>query len=1046
MLRLLFFICCFIDVLPGRGQHNYFRHYQVENGLSNNTVFCIVQDAKGFLWFGTPDGLNRFDGYTFKIFRNDKKNKSSIGNNNIICLYVDTKGKMWVGTEKGLFAYEPETESFQLLKTDSLGVIRDMQMDSLGNLWFIENGTLTAYNTATQKLTYYKQDRYFSATSLCIINKQLWVSAGSGMLEKFDEGTNSFLAFNVFGNALNTQNKYLEKLYATSNGDIMIGTATHGVKIFYTKDQRFKDILSHGGDNTSIFAWRMIQVSGSEYWLGTESGIYSYNEKTGEIYNIHKQYNDPYALSDNSIHAFCKDSEGGIWVGTYSGGVNYYSNKYNFFEKFFPKNKENSLSGNVVRDISEDKMGNLWIATEDAGLNKLDPSSGRFTNFLPNGGKNNIAYKDIHGILVDGDDLWLGTFIHGLDVMDIKTGKIKKHCAVIGNPTSVTTDLVNCISFSPDSQLIFGTIKGAYVYNRKRDDFSVIKELPVHDYVSILHETDGTLWAGSNGQGISLYNTKTGQKATFKYDITNDRSIASDVISSIFKDSRGQLWVGTRGGLCLFNRKSNDFQRYTTENGLPSDLVLSMLEDGRRNLWVTTTRGLACFNLDNGHLKTYTTDDGLLSDQFNYSSALKSKSGKMYFGSIKGLIGFNPDSLPMSPGKPPIYITGFQVNNKELSIAQAGSPLQKSIILTDKIDLAHNQSSFSIDFAALDYASPKATEYAYMMEGLDKGWTYLKSNRKAYFTELPSGTYQFKVKTSVDGVNWDGQERTLTVLVLPPWWLSVYAYIFYIVVGIAIIVLLIDNYKKRLQNKNKREMEKKELLREKETYEEKLDFFTNVAHEIKTPLTLIRGPLDSLLKKAAIIPEIDDSLRIMDRSTKRLMDLTTQFLDFRQTEIKGFSLNFTRVNVSEALTETLENFRPLVVNRGLVYQINMPQEPVFAQLDAEAFNKILTNLFSNAVKYAETKVEINFIGIIQTKNLFAIEISNDGFVIPQGMAERIFEPFFRLKETQKYKGTGIGLALSLTLAKLLKGMIILKNDRPGLNTFLLTMPTEQEYV
>lgn len=1042
MLKLSFSICFAIMSILVYGQHFYFRQYQVENGLSNNMVTCSVQDAKGFLWFGSRDGLDRFDGYTFKVFRSDINDKNSIGNSKIRCLCADAEGKIWVGTQKGLFHFNPENESFQLLVMDTLAVISDMQLDSQKNLWFISGGILTKYDTRTGKLTYFGINRYFKATSLCFINSQLWVSTTEGMLEKYNTTTNTFQSFDLFKDALPIKHRWIEKLYATSDGDLLIGTASDGAKIFFTKGQYFKNILTYSEDNSPLFVKAFIQISQKEYWIGTESGIYKYNKETGEISNIRKKHNDPYSLSDNSINTFCRDRDSGLWVGTNYGGINNYSKKFNVFEKYFPRDLENSLSGNVVREIHEDSTGNLWIGTEDAGFNKMEVSTGKFTNFQPDGSKSSISYKNIHAILIDGGNLWIGTYIHGLHVMDIKTGKIIKRYTIIKEGNSLLNDF--CMHRTVDGQVFIGTISGVYMYNRDMDDFSLITGLPNDWYACILKDNKGRLWAGSFANGLSYLNVNNGKKATFKYDIKNQKSIGSSRINSIFNDSRGQLWFATEGGLCLYNEQTHDFKRYTTENGLPSNFILNILEDDRRNLWLATTSGLVCFNQDNGHVRTYTKENGILNNQFTYSSACKTQNGKMYFGSVKGMIGFDPKALSATPIDEPIYITGFQVNNEELQIGHPNSPLQKSITWSKEIVLKHNQSSFSIDFAALNYTAPEATEYAYAMEGLEKDWTYLKANRKVYFTDLSPGTYIFKVKASIADDDWMGKECTLTIRILSPWWLSIYAYLFYMVVGIATVVLLVRNYNKRAQNRNKREIEKMNVIREKEMYEDKFNFFTNVAHEIKTPLTLIKGPLESVIKEVGDMPEIAESLKIMDRNANRLVDLTNQFLDFRQTEIKGFSLNFIKVNISEMLMETFENFRPLVKNQNLNCTINLPNEPIFAWIDMDAFSKILTNLFSNAVKYAEGKIEINLIGHEEGIEFFNIEISNDGFVIPEEMSERIFEPFFRLKETKKHKGTGIGLALSLSLAKLHKGMITLKNEQLDMNTFLLTMPTAQD--
>jgi ligand-binding sensor domain-containing protein/signal transduction histidine kinase len=1027
------------------GQSYYFRHYQVENGLSNNAVICSVQDKQGFLWFGTKDGLDRFDGYSFKVFRNDPDDKGSIGSNFIHCLYEDRNGILWVGTENGLFKYNAATESFSLLQTSSIAHIRDIQMDGKGNLWFISAFALIKYNETKKKLDYYDTREYFEATSVCTsADGTLWVSTTSGLLQQYDPASNSFMAYDMFSHSDKSMNTWIEKLYATTNGSILVGTSIHGAKLFDIPSSDYKDILTYNPDKTEIFARNFIQTSADECWIGTESGIFIYNMKTSELTNLRKKYNDPYSISDNAVYTFCKDKEGGIWAGTYFGGINYYPKQYNYFKKIFPKSGENSVSGYVVREIHQDQSGDLWIGTEDAGLNKLDTATGLFTHFQPTGAKGSISYTNIHGLLVNGNELWIGTFEHGLDVLNIKTGKVIRHYSEGPGEHSLKSNFIYCIYQTSSGEIWVGTTRGAYSYNRAGDNFTLLPGLPVNWYSSLLKDEQGIIWASTYGNGVNYYNTKTKKSGNFSYEVANKHSLSSNRVNSIFEDSNKNLWFATEGGLCKYNSSTNDFKRYTTKNGLPTNFILSLLEDEKKNLWISTSKGLVCFDPRSEELNIYTKDNGLLNDQFNFSSAYKDGRGRMYFGSVKGLIWFQPAEFSKNSFIPPVYITGLQVYNKELVIGKKGSPLKKSITHTERIELDYNQSTFSIDFASLSYTAPEMPEYAYIMEGLEKDWTYLKTNRKAYFTELAPGSYTFKVKASNSSGVWNEQETKLIIEILPPWWASKWSYLLYSLIGIAIIYLGVNNYHKRVGEKNRRKIEHLEIAKEKEIFQAKIDFFTNVAHEIRTPLTLIKGPLEKVIKKAGSLPEIKDSLKIMDRNTTRLIDLSNQLLDFRQTEIKGFSLSFVKTNISELVEDTYQSFKPLAEQKNLVFTTSLPPVKVFAFIDVEAFTKILTNLFSNAVKYAQSEVRVSLLSPGEESNFFTIEIRNDGFLIPYEMKEKIFEPFFRLKETEKQKGTGIGLALSRSLTQLHKGVLDLIEPVGNLNTFILVMPVHQD--
>jgi signal transduction histidine kinase/ligand-binding sensor domain-containing protein len=1028
------------------GQSYYFRHYQVENGLSNNATICSLQDKKGFLWFGTKDGLNRFDGYTFKVFRNSPDDSGSIGSNFIHCLFEDTNGELWAGTENGLYQYNAVTESFKLLQGTANSPVRDIRMDGKGKLWFVLGFTLCRYNDTAKKLETYDTNKYFETTSICTaLDGTVWASTPTGFLEKYNAVNNSFTAYDVFSHSAPAVSKWVERVYTTREGKILVGTSNQGAKLFDEQTNTYKDILTYNANKTEIFVRNFIQTADDECWIATESGIFIYNLNNGQVISLQKKYNDPYSISDNAVYCFVKDKEGSIWAGTYFGGINYYPKQHTAFKKFFPRLNENSLSGNVVREIHQDGAGNLWIGTEDAGLNKLDTATNLFTHFEPAGNKKSISSTNIHGLLVTGNEVWIGTFENGLDVLNIKTGAVERHYSKGPGEHSLKSNFIYCIAQMNTGEIMLGTTQGAYIFNRNSNDFSPVPGMPVNNwYTGILKDEQGYIWASTYGNGVNYFDTKTKTSGNFRYHKLNKNSLCSDRVNSIFEDSKKNLWFATEGGLCRLNRTSKDFKRYNTENGLPSDFILSILEDEKNNLWLSTSKGLVCFNPVTEQMVIYSRVNGILSDQFNFNSAYKDQHGKMYFGSVKGLISFNPAQFLTNNFVPPVYITGFQIFNKELSIAKNGSPLTKSITNTDKIILRNNQSTFSIDFASLSYTAPEMSEYSYQMEGLDKEWIYLKTNRKVYFTELSPGTYIFKVKASNSSGIWNKQQTTLTIQILPPWWASSLAYLGYILGVILIIYYFIRNYHRRTEEKNRRKIELLERAKEKEIFQAKIEFFTNVAHEIRTPLTLIKGPLEKVIRNTTEVPVIKDSLRIMERNTNRLIDLSNQLLDFRQTEIKGFSLNCVKADITELLEDTYLNFKSLAEKKNLHFQIDLPPSKLFASVDIEAFNKILTNLFSNAVKYADTKVVVCLVPFEKEDKYFTIEIKNDGYLVPVEFKEKIFEPFFRLQETAKQKGTGIGLALSRSLVQLHKGTLDLKEPENSLNVFYLSMPMNQD--
>lgn len=1046
--KYFFTLCVFvISGLIVNCQPYYFRHYQVENGLSNNAVICSLQDKKGFLWFGTKDGLNRFDGYSFKTFRNIPNDTSSIGSNFIRSLHEDSNGILWVATERGLYKYNADKESFTLLPVTANNLVIDVLIDIKHNLWFIMGSTLCKYQEANGKMDVYNIKQYFQATSLCVSsNGDFWVSTGNGKLQQYQYATNAFKSYNLFEKAQSATSLWIQKLYATTNNKILIGTATKGVKFFDVNTGVYQNLLTNDASGKEIFVRNFVEVSPTQYWVATESGIFIYNTQSASSINLHKDYNNPYSITDNAVYCFCKDKEGGIWAGTYFGGINYSPRPYTPFSKLFPKKGENGLSGNVVREIHQDNKGNLWIGTEDAGLNKLDFVSGKFTHFKPSSSSESISYANIHGLLVQDNNLWIGTFEHGLDVMDIRTGKVKRHYRAGNGAHQFHSDFIYYLAQTRTHDILLGTTIGAYKYNAKTDDFSLLDSLPLYNWYSyLLEDAAGTIWAATYGSGIYFYNAKTKRYGNLRYHTNQSKSLPSDRVNSIFEDSNHRLWFATENGLSVLNTFTNTFTTYTTANGLPSNFVLSILEDDAKHLWVSTSKGLVRFNTASQQIKVYTVVNGLLNDQFNFNSAYKDQDGRMYFGSVKGLISFHPKDFVENTFVPPIYITGLQVFNKDIVVGEKNSPLQQSIINTQKIILSHSQSTVSIDFAALGFTAPEMIEYAYKMDGLEKNWTYLKTNRKAYFTDLPTGTYTFRVKAITNVVSLDGKETSLVIQILPPWWLNMWAYCTYILLSVLAIYGIVRYYQKSVNAKNQRKFELFEIEKAKEIYEAKMSFFTNVAHEIKTPLTLIKAPLEKVIKKDDSTPEVMAYLKIMERNTNRLIDLSNQLLDFRQTEINGFSLSFTKVDIVALIEETFISFKPLADENKLHFQLQIFSSNIIAAIDVDAFNKILYNLFSNAIKYAESTVRIELQLLGEQQSDFILTIKSDGYIIPETMKDKVFQPFFRLKETDKQKGTGIGLALSLSLVQLHKGTLELAKPENNMNVFVLQLPLQQQY-
>jgi signal transduction histidine kinase/ligand-binding sensor domain-containing protein len=1013
------------------GQSYYFRHYQVENGLSNNTVYCSIQDKKGFLWFGTKEGLNRFDGYRFKLFNSATGNDNRLRKDFVFCLFVDPNDNLWVGTQDGLYRFDYAKERLELF-LGPLPEVNNIQMDRKGQLWFQSNTTVCRYNFSTRTLTTFPPDSTIHATALCMsANGDMWFGTTDGHLKRFDTASQTFTGPNVFEHSPQMPTCFIKKIYPAGNNAIFVGTTCQGIKLYDISTNTYSDLLIYSEDKTTVYVRDILKYTENEYWFATESGIFIYNTITRRFTNLKKQFTDPYSLSDNAVYTLCKDQEGGVWAGTFFGGVNYYPKQYTPFTKYFPDRTTNTISGNAVREMSEDPDGNLWIGTEDAGLSKLNLRTGAFTHFKPTGTPDGIAYHNIHGLLILGNEVWIGTLDHGLDIMDRRTGKVIKHYGSDVRNSTFRNNFIVTMLQSRSGEIYVGSGLGVYRYRKVSADFEWLQETPGGQFISCLAEDHaGIIWAGTHAKGVFYYDPLTRHWGSLQHNAADTNSLPINDINAICEDSKQNIWIATEGGgLCKLDANRKQMKRYTTQNGMPSNFVFKVVEDNDRQLWVTTSKGLVRLNPITQQMTLYTKANGLLYDQFNYNSGYKDASGRLYFGSIKGMISFHPRDFDSSRIVPPVYITGFQVHNKELLIENEHSPLRQSILYTNNITLPYDESSFSIDFAALSYTSPEITEYKYLMEGVDKSWTYLSTNRKVYFTNLAPGNYTFRLTAATNG-RWS-QEKILQITITPPFWNTWWAWLVYSVVVIGLVYLVIQHFHKRSQEK-----------KEKEIYEAKFEFFTNVAHEIRTPLTLIKGPVENLIEKVHELPEIKDDVHMMERNTNRLMTLITQILDFRQTEAKGFSLDFTRVNITDLLQEVYSSFQPLAKKRNLQFNLLLPDAPVVALVDEDALNKILSNLFSNAVKYADHQITAQLYPVQKDDVQFVFEISNDGVPIPAAMREQIFEPFYRIKENIKQKGTGIGLTLARSLTLLHQGQLYVKENTIVLNTFVLKLPLQ----
>lgn len=1022
----------FYTLLKGAESPYYFNHFQVDRGLSNNAILCSVQDKDGFIWFGTRDGLNRFDGYRFKNFFHESENEKSLGSNLIHSLMVRNTNEIWVGTDQGIYIYDPQQEEFSLFdkipKSETLQIAEDRR----GNIWFITNSSLYKYNPKTQQVdeTYAKQWKE-RTHAFCIDQKgEVWIGlkesichVESGKQYPFSNGKQ------ITGG--------VEELFVDNKNDIWIGTSHHGVYKWDSSTQKTQHVIKNTG-NKPLYVREIAQINDDQLWVGTESGLIVHEINTHRTTHVLHEKDNPWSLSDNAVYSVMKDNQDGIWIGTFFGGINYYHPQHNLFEKIFPRNSPNSIGGHAVREIVEDKQQNLWIGTEDQGLAYWDQKTNHFLNFDSEDG---LAHTNIHGLLITGDSLLIGTFFQGLDVIDIKKKKVIKHFDSNNTNQALKSNFIYHIYKTSKGEILLATAPGIFQFIPGKNRFIPFKGVPGHIFfTSTFEDNNHTLWFTTWRDGLYKLDLGDDKPARFIHDPKDPSSISSNRVNRVFQDSKGQIWVATESGLCIYNENSLSFRRFTINDGLPSNLILAMQEDDFENLWISTTKGLVKMNILSHRIETYSLEHGLLDLQFNYNSAFKDSNGLLYFGASKGLIRFDPSSLTdlyKTDAYTPIYITGIQANQQELIIQGQNEALSQSILYTDKIKLKYDESTISLDFVALNFASASATSYLYRLVGLDTTWTFLRNNSKATFTKIPPGKYTFEVMAADANKSPISNVKSLEIVILPPYWASVPAYILYTLLTMGMLGLLVYRYDSKVKEKNRRRLERIKVHKEKELYKAKMDFFVQITHEIKTPLTLIKAPLEKIMLGTA--PEKSEKwLKTIHQNTEKLLLMTDNLLDFRKIESNHFALKLRKQSVSALILICLQDFAPLIESKHIKLVTALDRN-LYANVDIETMYKILSNLLSNAIKYAEKEVYVALYKKVNTP-CFYIEVKNDGVLLSDEEMTQIFEPFQRASTHYRVKGSGLGLALAYSFASLHGGTLEYKKNSENLNIFVLEIP------
>ena len=1018
---------------------HYFRNISKPDGLSQTDIKAILQDKRGFMWFGTRNRLNRYDGHTIRVF---DCHDAATGkrNNNVSSLYEDKQGHLWVGTDKGVFVFDPRAERFTFVadKTSQgvqmLDWVAAIDNDNEGNVWIVVPNQGVFCHRPGKPLALYtfgnpKHPDYGGPQCLCIdAGGRVWVGTNGNGVYLYDKSQNRFTQYlgKTDGATLTGENIYTMCDYGD---DLVLGV--HDGKL-RRLNKRLGVVRDFDAQPVHYSIIRDVKCYDDVLWVGTQRGIYVIDEQRGTIQHIEHDAMCGYSLSDNQIGRIYRDREGGIWVGTNLGGVNYLPLKGMAFMRYVPLTKPLTIGSKRVREMAEDEQGNIWVGTEDAGINIFDPKTGQFHALTKSQG--GLASDNTLSLLAMAGQMWVGYFKQGLDVIAQAGHGVRHYTA---QAMGLNDASIYALCRDSQGRVWLGNGWGVYVAGPGATSFTRMDQFGFNYIFDLMEDSDHNIWVITMGKGVYRYNPATGAVKHFMHQEGDSTSISSNSVSNVVQTSRGELWFSTdRGGVCRYNKSTETFTTFSIEQGLPDDTGYKILEDKNGLLWFGTNNGLVKLDPATGKCQVFTTAHGLPGNQFNYKSALSTREGIFYFGSSEGLISFNPYYINKNEYAPPVYITRFLINNSEVLPGQDDSPLSQSIVDTRRITLRYDQSSIGFEFAALSYVMPSANRYAYKMDGVDKDWVTTENNQSVSYANLSPGHYVFHVKgANSDGV-WSEHEASVEIVVLPPWWKSIWAYLVYLALIAALVWWVLNLLKRRETMKAQEAQRLFEAEKEKELYQNKIDFFTSIAHEIRTPLTLINGPLENLVDMDIADKEIRRNLDTMQRNTSDLMNLINQLLDFRKMDSNKMEMHLVSINLSSLLREWSRKFAEVPAAAQRHITLDLPEDDIYVSADCNALIKVLNNLFSNALKYSDSHIAVS---LRADDKQVTMCIDNDGAIIPEDERMKIYDPFYQLqKNANASSSSGIGLYLARSMAEMMHGTLTY-TENGGLNRFTLTL-------
>ena len=1007
--------------LTGAEQY-WFNHYMTTDGLPSNTIYAVVQDKYNFIWIGTRDGICRFDGHNFVKLGSDSPNGLTSGMTPALCM--DDSGRLWFSNGNGAGAYDIDTG-----ETISIGVLDENDIsqicqDKAGNIWFLSDN-LYRYNVQSGVVSKYTASDYFAPVSMAADPLgAVWFTSDEGSLYRYDSRKDGFDRQDFDG---------LGQIVSTSRGMLLASTSSNDVILLDPETLTSRTIF-HYFEPRSIRCL-MERVPG-EVWIGTETGIFVCSERDGTVSLIQESDTDLHAISASYIMSMTTDREGNVWAGTFYKGLNLWLNKQDSYQLYYDNGARGSIRGKIVRTICPTPSGNLWVGTEDGMLNYFDIKTKEMTGYSDP----REPFINIQDVILVDNELWIATYGNGLFRFRPDLGRNVAHYYFSDN-------LIIRQCLMEDGKIIVGTHEGLFLYEPETDSFKKIEALGNNFVHALFQDSRGNVWVGTYGRGIWLLDKDLNFKQRISA-LNSGEGLKSNHITSFLEDSGHRIWITTEGGGISVTSPDWTVDKLglthlDKRDGLPSNVACAIAEDLDGKLWVSTTHGLSQLDPDTGLFTTsYFEESHVTVNQYSYGAAYTAPGGTVYMGTTDGMIAFSPAQIKSLASNRNLLISGItaRTTDKVLPLSTPGH----SYYTSDKIRVPFRDiSTLEISFGAPIFSNILSSQYEYSLKKGKSTLTGTTSQGTATFTGIEPGHYTFTA--GIVGDDSPEAHKTLDIRVIPPLLRTLVARILYVLLVLMALAFIINAIRRRRKIERESQIERMENDKQKEIYDAKIRYFTNLTHEIRTPLSLIKMPVDKIIASEGYKESAKEDMLTIQANTSRLLDLTNQLLDLRKMEQKELKLNFAEEDFKEILRKACEYFTASVQERHISLNLEMPDTPVQVVCARDSVEKIITNLISNAIKYGKDKIDVVLTEDASNKKV-RVRVDSNGSRIADSDREKIFEPFYQVKMSSDQiagsKGTGLGLPFARTLAELHNGRLYIDGSREDVNSFVLEIPKD----